>query len=120
MKKIISLLVMIAIIYGGYGLAESSNVNVSQNFVSESIQGIITSLEKLYPVMNDPITIKIPEGSEDYSKITIIDTPAEFSWKDYDDADLTTPAKNQGQCGSCWAFAALGAIESLINLTLSH
>lgn len=116
MKKIISLLIMIVIICSGYGLAESSNVNVSQKFVSESIQEITTSLEKLYPVMDDPITIKIPKGSEDYSKITIIDTPAEFSWKNYDDTDLTTPAKNQGQCGSCWAFAALGAIESLINI----
>jgi len=107
---------MIVIICSGYGLAESSNVNVSQNFVSESIQETTSSLEELYPVMSDPITIKIPESPEDYSKITIIDTPSEFSWKNYDDTDLTTPAKNQGNCGSCWAFAALGAIESLINI----
>ncbi len=116
MKKIISLLVMMAVICSGYGLAESSNVNVSQNSISESIQENTTSLEKLYPVMSKPINIKNPDWSEDYSEITIIDTPAEFSWRNYDGADLTTSAKNQGSCGSCWAFAALGAIESLINI----
>ena len=43
-------------------------------------------------------------------------TPNEFCWIDNNGYDWTTPAKNQGNCGSCWAFAALGAFESVIKI----
>ena len=35
---------------------------------------------------------------------------------DNEGQDWTTPARNQGQCGSCWIFAAYGALESVINI----
>ena len=43
-------------------------------------------------------------------------TPNEFSWKNYNGKDWVTPARNQGQCGSCWAFAALAIYESMIKI----
>ena len=69
-----------------------------------------------YPVMSDPIFIEYLDVEYDSSVIEIIDTPAEFSWTNYNNMDYTTSAKNQRNCGSCWAFGAMGVIESMINI----
>jgi predicted outer membrane repeat protein len=61
-----------------------------------------------------------PEGYEqelkEHLKIFPIDKdglPSSLNWRDMDGI---TPVKNQGECGSCWAYAATAEMEAFIKI----
>jgi hypothetical protein len=39
------------------------------------------------------------------------DLPSSWDWRNVDGKNWMTPVKNQGYCGSCWAFSAVGTVE---------
>ncbi|XPS89403.1 peptidase C1A [Desulfosarcina variabilis str. Montpellier] len=67
-------------------------------------------------------TFTLPESTVQESDDTVRDSsvndddttlPSAFNWCDNNGC---TPVKNQGNCGSCWAFATVGPLESLIQI----
>ena len=46
--------------------------------------------------------------------------PSELDWRNVSNQDYVTPIRAQANCGSCWAFASVGALESKINIQLNN
>ena len=65
---------------------------------------------------SDNFPIVEPVSVYNRGRDTLDDPPADFSWKNYQGHDWTTPARDQAPLGTCWAFAAVGALEASINI----
>lgn len=48
--------------------------------------------------------------------VVLADIPESFDWREHRGGDWTTPAKNQGPCGACWAFVAVAIVETQMNI----
>jgi C1A family cysteine protease len=92
-----------------YRRAFESTASVHLKF-SFTTQGRFTESFTLpTPVAQEPGAT--PQDGNLSTNLTAL--PSSFNWCDHNGC---TPIKNQGNCGSCWAFATVGPLESLIKI----
>jgi len=49
-----------------------------------------------------------------------VGAPSSFDWRTYNGQNWMTPVKNQGSCGSCWAFSAVGVVEAIYDISTGN
>ncbi|HEX2908804.1 MAG TPA: S8 family serine peptidase, partial [Phototrophicaceae bacterium] len=54
------------------------------------------------------------DPAEDW--VSGLSVPTAFDWRSYQGGNWLTGVRNQGGCGSCWAFAAVGAAEAALEI----
>jgi hypothetical protein len=59
-------------------------------------------------------SLPLPTEADAPSRFTAQDLPSRLDWRNHKGENWVTPVKDQGPCGSCWAFSAVGAMESAI------
>jgi C1A family cysteine protease len=126
MKKIMGILVMTLLIgtaltsvgMSNKSIEQENGINVQKN-EQNKLNDFDTCCNNRNGIFNPPVmTIDVEYLIEDpiLYEPSSVDLPDYFNWLDQEGQDWTTPAKSQGNCGSCWDFAALGALESIINI----
>jgi len=115
-KKIIGIFVctlLIATAVPAVVSLKNSNINEEKTSYKENINNKLANNNQGFGYLG---CIPLPDTIKSTSLKENGNPPAAFDWRNYNGQDWTSPAKNQGNCGSCWDFAACSTLEAVINI----
>ncbi len=92
-------------------------------FVSGYLEGTYSGMTaEGYPLgyMPPPVDLQALNPELELATVSPLGLPTSYDWRSSPGYNAVTPVKDQGPCGSCWAFGNIGAIESNYRRLVSH
>ena len=112
--KILSLAVVLLMVAGSFSavgnhtdVEDEDDCGCNNIIEDEAVNEVGHISYRLGLLHGDPL----PPGEEFTGR-----APSSYDWRDKDGKDWTTPIKDQGNCGSCYAFGSYAAMESCIKI----
>ena len=90
------------------GLSFTVGFNSALNYSLDELCGLVEPRDWLQKAKEMSIAVKKPRVLRSMEAVGL---PASWDWRDHNGV---TAIRNQGGCGSCWAFGAIGSFESLL------
>jgi C1A family cysteine protease len=115
-SKIIAIIILLTIITSSFGTI-GSNIN-ENNFSDYNCKSTTDTgnYDNMCGLLDDFSIHHDPERGETF----VGNPPSSVDWTSRTfngkTGDWMTSVKGQGGCGSCWAFAAIGVIEAMVNI----